>query len=320
MKVVFEHSGVLPVKKYGGIERILFWHMVELVKRGHEVVLFGHEDSKVEEFGIELIPKCSDWVKKIPSDTDIIHLTYNFVPKSEVPTLVNIQGNGQIGEEFPLNTVFVSKRHAENHGSSSYIYNAIDLDEYPYQKLETKSIEKLMFLAKGSWSVKNLKDCVSLAKKTKKHLHIAGGKTLLPSRYVTSYGMVGGEEKLAIFQKCDALLFPVRWHEPFGIAIIEAMAMGLPVFGTTFGSLPELINENVGLTFKSRTEMFEYFSGKVKAFDSEIIRDYVEQNFSIGRLTDDYLKAYSRIIAGEKLNDSSPQWKLKKPPLDLLDF
>ncbi len=35
MKIVFHHEHVLPVIKYGGIERIIYWHMLELVKQGH---------------------------------------------------------------------------------------------------------------------------------------------------------------------------------------------------------------------------------------------------------------------------------------------
>ncbi len=322
MKIVFQHSGILPVLKYGGIERILFWHMVELAKRGHKVVLFGHRDSQVEDYGIELHNDGSDWVDRIPADTDIIHLTYNFTPDIDIPTLVNIQGNGQPNEVFPLNTVFVSRKHAQNHGSDSFIYNAIDLSEYPFEVKKNKSFDNLMFLAKGSWSVKNLKDCVSIAKKTKKHLHIAGGKVILPSRYITSYGMVGGNEKIEVFKKCDALLFPIRWHEPFGIAVIEAMAMGLPVFGSPYGSLPELIGEDkeVGRIFQSKTELIDYLELGEYTYDSEKIRKFTEKNFSIERLTDSYLMAYGRIISGEKLNTKGPKWCFKKTAQELLDF
>ena len=56
MKIVFSHSGILPVEGYGGIERILFWHMVELSRMGHHVVLIGNPESKVAQHGIELIP------------------------------------------------------------------------------------------------------------------------------------------------------------------------------------------------------------------------------------------------------------------------
>ena len=37
----------------------------------------------------------------------------------------------------------------------------------------------------------------------------------------------------------------MRWHEPFGIALIEALYFGCPVFGTPYGSLPEIVEEGV---------------------------------------------------------------------------
>lgn len=322
MKIVFQHLGVLPVVKYGGIERILFWHMKELASRGHNVVLIGNKDSDVERYGIELIEsplEMEEIEEVIPKDADLLHLTFNYeLKKREIPVLYNIQGNGQIGEKFSRNTVFVSRRHAENHGAESFIYNAIDFEEYPYKDRPYK-LDELMFLAKGSWSVKNLKHCVWAAKKSKKKLHIAGGRTFLPSRYIVSHGMVGGDEKLEILKKTDALLFPVRWHEPFGIAIIEAMAMGSPVFGSPYGSLPELINEDTGFICHNKFELLEKILIN-KDFKRSSIRAYTQEKFSISRLTDDYINAYERIINGESLNREIPSWQLEKPPLELLDF
>lgn len=322
MKIVFQHLGVLPVVKYGGIERILFWHMKELASRGHNVVLIGNKDSDVERYGIELIEsplEMEEIEEVIPKDADLLHLTFNYeLKKREIPVLYNIQGNGQIGEKFSRNTVFVSRRHAENHGAESFIYNAIDFEEYPYKDRPYR-LDELMFLAKGSWSVKNLKHCVWAAKKSKKKLHIAGGRTFLPSRYIVSHGMVGGDEKLEILKKTDALLFPVRWHEPFGIAIIEAMAMGSPVFGSPYGSLPELINEDTGFICHNKFELLEKILIN-KDFKRSSIRAYTQEKFSISRLTDDYINAYERIINGESLNREIPSWQLEKPPLELLDF
>ena len=324
MRIAFEHKGILPVLKYGGIERILFWHMKELAKRGHEVTLFGHPDSKVEEYGIKLIPVEGDAKKVLDTltkkDFDIIHLTYNYEPKSEVPTLINMQCNGQIGEKFSKNSVFVSKKHANNHGSEHFIYNALDFDEYPFEPKESDSLSSFLFLAKGSWSVKNLKHCISVCKKAKKHLHIAGGRSLMPSRFIHSHGMVGGQEKIDIMKQCDAFLFPVRWHEPFGIAIIEAMAMGMPVFGGPYGSLPELITEESGRVCNNKEELLQAVSQTKNDFSASKIRAYVEENFSIARLTDEYLAYYEKLALGESLHKDHPSWKLSHSPEDLLDF
>ena len=107
MKVIFQHDNPLPVKKYGGIERMLFWHMKELVKQGHEVKIIGHPETNLSAYGIDLIPmQGKEWHNLIPNDADIIHLSYNHIVPSKIPTVVTLHGNGQPGEVFPENTVF----------------------------------------------------------------------------------------------------------------------------------------------------------------------------------------------------------------------
>lgn len=321
MKILFQHPHPLPVAEYGGIERILWWHMKRLVVEGHQVVLIGHPDTNVTGSGIELIPYETDdlnWSPKIPDNTDLIHLFYNFDPMVGIPVVNTIQGNGSTGEKFHDNTIFVSKKHAENHQSESFIYNGIDFTEYPFQPV-TKNWNNFLFLAKASWSVKNLKSCVKACRKNHKNLHIAGGKYWWPSRYIKSYGMVGGNKKLEIINSCDALLFPVRWHEPFGIAIIEAMACGLPVIGSPYGSLPELISQESGKIVRNQLEL-EHFLANKQAFNAEEIRSYAENKFNIITHTEEYLKIYARVSAGEKLNKNAPSWKFSDKAVKLLEF
>lgn len=42
-----------------------------------------------------------------------------------------------------------------------------------------------------------------------------------------------------------ALIFPSKWHEPFGRTIVESFAHGTPIIGTPLGGVPELIEEGV---------------------------------------------------------------------------
>lgn len=323
MKIVFQHEHFLPVFGYGGIERILFWHMVELVKRGHQVVLIGHPESKVKEYGIELIASDDGnpeaWLELIPKDADIIHLFYNFTVPGSIPTINTIQGNGKMGELFTKNTVFVSKKHAANHGSDQYVYNGIDLAEYPFTPPQ-KNWNKFLFLAKASWRVKNLAHTVKACRKNNKHLYIAGGKWWGLSRYIHNHGMVGGEEKMNIIRNCDALIFPVRWHEPFGIAIIEAMSQGLPVIGSPYGSLPELITKETGFIVQNYEELSDKLKNPGKIFDPLVIRKYVEDHFSIKIHTQRYLALYEKVKAGEELNALLPTYQLKQRAEELLPF
>ena len=42
-----------------------------------------------------------------------------------------------------------------------------------------------------------------------------------------------------------AMLFPIRWPEPFGLVMVEAMACGTPVVTTNWGAAPELVDDGV---------------------------------------------------------------------------
>lgn len=336
MKIVFEHSGVLPVSKYGGTERIIFWLMKELAQMGHEVFLIGHPQSQVATINVKLISSLllkknkSNLADFIPADTDILHLFYapqNLPLKWQKKLLVTIEGNGKKGEQFPLNTVFVSKKHASNHGSHCYVYNGLDLSEYPFLKKDL-SWKNFIFLAKSRWKVKNLESCVLACRYSKKHLYIAGGRAWSFSRYIHSYGMVEIKKKLELLKKCDALLFPVRWHEPFGIAIIEAMALGLPVIGGPYGSLPEIVLGGEGKSvspYGMIVSDFNHLKEILKnppniKFKSEEIRSYVEKKFSSALMAKNYLSLYQKILNEETLNTTFPSWNLDLGPEELLLF
>lgn len=321
MNILFEYDGILPVKRYGGTERIIFWLMKELSALGHQVTVIANGQSQVEEIGVNLIPREGrDWRELIPKDTDIIHLTYAPSYKLEYPIITTIHGNGRIGEYFSKNTVFVSKKHAENHGSDQYVYNGLDLSEYPFVKRESGKWNNFLFLAKASWRVKNLKDCIRVCKQSKKYLHIAGGRSFSFSKYIRSYGSVSQPEKLEILNKVDALLFPVRWHEPFGIAIIEALAMGIPVIGSTYGSLTNLLSDEVGYLCESYDDLLKVVQKEINSFDSEKLRAYVENNFTSKIMAQKYLALYQKVIDGENLNQEMPTYKSDIPPETLLPF
>jgi len=54
-------------------------------------------------------------------------------------------------------------------------------------------------------------------------------------------GEIGDAEKGVFLGNARALLMPIRWDEPFGIVVAEALACGTPVIASPRGSMPELI-------------------------------------------------------------------------------
>jgi glycosyltransferase involved in cell wall biosynthesis len=69
-------------------------------------------------------------------------------------------------------------------------------------------------------------------------------------------GEVGGARKRSLFSRARGLLMPIRWEEPFGMVMIEALACGTPVIAFAEGAVPELIVEGkTGFIVEDETAM-----------------------------------------------------------------
>ena len=53
------------------------------------------------------------------------------------------------------------------------------------------------------------------------------------------------DEKIELLGRACAMIFPIRWPEPFGLVMVEAMACGTPVVTTNWGAAPELVDDGV---------------------------------------------------------------------------
>lgn len=304
MNILIINNTRIPALKYGGTERVVWSLGKFLHKMGHKITFLVGKGSYAP-FGkiIEIDPK-KHITQQIPSDVDVVHSFIPFRRPISKPYIVTIEGNGKPGEEFDINTVFVSKNHANRHNSNKFVYNGIDPDDYGKVNWYT-SREHLLFLGKASWKVKNLKDCILLAKVAETKLAILGGRGFSFNPYISYKGMVGGERKNRLLNQGKALLFPVRWHEPFGIAITESMYFGCPVFGTTYGSLPELVTEETGLLSNSRSDILEAIYN-IGSYDRRKIHQYVLDNFHAEKMAKDYLQLYEQVMNGQILNPSTP--------------
>lgn len=56
-------------------------------------------------------------------------------------------------------------------------------------------------------------------------------------------GFAEGERLRTAYTDADAVVFPVRWNEPFGLVPLEAMALGRPVISTLRGGTTEFIRD-----------------------------------------------------------------------------
>jgi glycosyltransferase involved in cell wall biosynthesis len=120
------------------------------------------------------------------------------------------------------------------------------------------------------------------------------------------FGEVGHAAKLELLRHARALIFPIEWEEPFGLAMIEAMACGTPVVATRRGSVPEVVDHGrTGIVVDHYTQMPAALE-LADRLDPAEIRAVVEEQFSPARMVADYLAAYETAIGAGQEMAASP--------------
>jgi glycosyltransferase involved in cell wall biosynthesis len=116
---------------------------------------------------------------------------------------------------------------------------------------------------------------------------------LIERPLVQFIGEINERQKTAFLGGALALLFPIDWPEPFGLAMIEAMACGTPVIAFRCGSVPEVIDP--GLTGFIVTSVDEAVQcvGKAQQLDRSRCRQVFEHRFSATRMARDYCDVYA---------------------------
>lgn len=305
LHVCLVHDTRLPVFQYGGTERILGWLAKGLTLAGNRVTLACQKGSQLAPFTFVGVDFSRPVLPQLPP-ADLYHFFASPKEPVSVPHVVTIHGNGQPGETFLPNTIFLSRNHAERHNATAFVYNGVDPGDSIYSE---KKKGHLLFLAKASWRVKNVKGAIRIAKSAGLPLQILGGRHWLSPWHrlqrIHWRGMVGGTLKASLVADSIGLLFPVLWHEPFGVAVIEALVSGTPVLATPFGSLPELVPPQVGRLCRSEAE-FSAAVEELPRFSPAACRDWALQNFDYRVMTKRYLEKYQQVLAGEELNPTRP--------------
>ncbi len=307
-------NGKVPVLKYGGTERVVWWLSKELHLRGHTISFLVPEGSHADFAEVLTYDPAKPIAEQIPDNVDLVHSHIPLDQPLSKPYVVTLHGNSPPFLEYDINTIFVSHNHAQRHRSDAFVYNGLGLDEYGEVDLKAKRTH-LLFLGQNR-KEKNLKGCRYIAQKLNETLVAAGAEkkqTLFDFQKDTTVykGMVGGEDKLELLRHNKALLFPVLWDEPFGLAMTESLYFGAPVFGTRYGSLPEIITPEVGFLSNDKDALTEAVK-EMGAYQAKTCHEYVCDHFSAKQMADKYLMYYEQVLNGGTINDQKPQSILTK--------
>lgn len=194
----------------------------------------------------------------------------------------------------------------------SVVHNAADVSHLPFSAAADEP-PYLAFLGRITAN-KGADTAIRVARRTGMQLKLggtisdeAGGREFFEKEIraqlddqIEWIGPVDDDAKGILLGGASALLFPIRWPEPFGVVMAESLACGTPVIATRCASTPEVIDDGVtGYLCNSEDELVAAV-GRLHEIDRRTCRHAAEERFSIPVMTRGYLRAIEELLAETK--------------------
>jgi len=123
---------------------------------------------------------------------------------------------------------------------------------------------------------------------------------ILDNPMMKQVGVVEPTKRAQLLGDARALLFPIKWEEPFGMVMIEAMACGTPVIAYGRGSVSEVVEDGVtGFVVPPEAGIQGLVDAmrKIDVIDRQACRARVERLFSIPGMVKGYEAVYERMVS-----------------------
>jgi glycosyltransferase involved in cell wall biosynthesis len=134
----------------------------------------------------------------------------------------------------------------------------------------------------GSWDPRDLEYC-------EQHL-----LPHLEDPNIVFLGERGDQEKAHWLRHAAALVHPLAWDEPFGLAIVEALASGIPVLALDRGAARELIDHGrTGFLGAHWTDLIEPTRHAERFSPEQCVASVA--GFTIDAMVEGYLEVYERL-------------------------
>jgi glycosyltransferase involved in cell wall biosynthesis len=186
------------------------------------------------------------------------------------------------------------------------VHNGIDLTVYPVR--EDKD-DYLVYIGRAN-SDQGPAEAIAIARRAGLPMKMILKRSEPPEREyfereiqpllasdVELYENVSHELKVEILGRARAMVFPIRWPEPFGLVMVEAMACGTPVVTTNWGAAPEIVDDGVtGFRRDGADDLVDALE-KVRTISPADCRNRVEERFSVRSMVEGYEAIYERVAA-----------------------
>lgn len=133
-------------------------------------------------------------------------------------------------------------------------------------------------------------------------------KPLIKPPMIEYIGEIDDEQKNEFLGGALALMFSIDWPEPFGLAMIEALACGTPVIARPCGAVPEIIRPGVTGFLASETDELVAAVGKIDSISRAECRREFEERFTSEVMVAKYERVYHRLIGSRSIElETEPQ-------------
>jgi glycosyltransferase involved in cell wall biosynthesis len=189
------------------------------------------------------------------------------------------------------------------------VHNGVPLERYPYR---ADKEDFLLFVGRAS-ADKGPEVAIEVAKrvglplimaiKVNEPLEVEYYETMIEPALVGAdvdvRTEVGHDEKVELMGAAKAVLVPIRWDEPFGLVMAEAMACGTPVVAYRRGAAPEIVvdGETGALIEPGHLGDFADATRAIDRIDPAACRARVEAELSADRMVERYVELYERLVS-----------------------
>ena len=323
-----------PPTHYGPWEQVTGLLADGLAARGVDVTLFATLDSKT---GAELNGVCPRGYAEDPSldgrvwealhvahalsrsgQFDLVHNHLDWLPLAfsahcAAPMVTTIHGFSDraiLPAYAAATSSYVSISDSDRVPELDYVatvYHGIDLSLLPFA---AGGGEDLVVFGRIHPD-KGTAAAIDIARRAGRRLVICG--IVQDGRYFTEQvephidgdrvvylGSVGPQQRAEVLGSALALLHPIAFAEPFGLSVVESLAVGTPVIAYPLGSMPEVVDDGVTGYLVTGPAAAAQAVDRVARLDRARCRRVAEDRFSASGMVERYLSVYAEILEGRQ--------------------
>ncbi len=337
----------IPAPAYGGTETVVDTLARGLQDAGHEVLLVCHPDSACPVPRASVIP-AEDTVRmgrasielehaigayELVQDCDVVHdhTLAGPVYAARFPNLPVVATNHMpftrtmtaiFGASVPhVGLIAISHSHAAstNLPIAGVVHHGVDLADFPIGSGDGGYVAVLSRMTPE----KGVHRAIAIARAAGVQLRIAAKMRELHEReyfdeFVRPYlgdeviylGELGPADKRELLGGATALLNPIGWPEPFGMAMVEALACGTPVVGCPQGAAPEIVIDGVTGFLNDDDDVLAARLQEVHLISRVACRQRVADYFSAESMVAGHVRVYEqqRAATARRAADAVVDW------------